>query len=250
MNLYEFIGLSRSGHHAMLNWIIKNMVGFQCGWEYKMIRMGGSNLYYLNEGNHDINLSHRYIKESIADIKTLFVGYEDVLYDYTIFRDDFIYRGPLSSNKYTSDGMNSIGRIIFIRDFYNNLSSRIKANQKANMFVKITGKPHIFNTEENYINTWKNLAKSILDKKVSYLKFEDWIHNKDIRNQFLLETFNVKAMYGTEDIHGTSSSFGESKNYDKRFDPTLFSEKTKELIRKDNELHYLIGAMGYEYKEI
>lgn len=250
MNLYEFVGLCRSGHHAMLNWIIKNMVGFQTGWEYKMIRMGGSNLYYLNEANHDIDLSFQYIKDSFSDIETFFVGYEDVMYDYTIFRDDFIYRGPLSNNKFSSDGMKSVGRIVFIRDFYNNLGSRIQANQNNKLFIKITGEPHVLNTEENYINTWKNLAKAILEKKVSYLKFEDWIYNQDIRNQFLLETFNTKAMYSTEDIKGTTSSFGHSKTYNKRFDPQSISDRTKELIRKDNELHYLIGAMGYEYKEI
>ena len=43
----------------------------------------------------------------------------------------------------------------------------------------------------------------------------------------------------------TSWKFGENTYY-----YANIPEEIKDLIRKDNELHYLIGALGYEYKEI
>jgi len=51
-------------------------------------------------------------------------------------------------------------------------------------------------------------------------------------------------------MNGTSSSFGEHKNVLNRFDMVDLPEDVKEIIRKDNELHYLIGALGYKYREI
>jgi len=39
-------------------------------------------------------------------------------------------------------------------------------------------------------------------------------------------------------------------DYLNRFDPTIIPEDVKKLIREDNELHYLIGALGYTYREI
>jgi len=50
-------------------------------------------------------------------------------------------------------------------------------------------------------------------------------------------------------VKGTPSSFGDNKVID-RFSQIQISEETKDLIRKDNELHHLIGTLGYEYKEI
>jgi hypothetical protein len=66
----------------------------------------------------------------------------------------------------------------------------------------------------------------------------------------MLEVFNVYDRVGIDNINGTTSSFGEHKNVMNRFNMVELPEEIKDLIRKDNELHYLIGALGYEYKEI
>jgi len=57
-------------------------------------------------------------------------------------------------------------------------------------------------------------------------------------------------LYGIEGIRGTQSSFVENKDLEKRFEQVEIPEETKEIIRKDSELHYLIGRLGYEYKSI
>jgi len=66
----------------------------------------------------------------------------------------------------------------------------------------------------------------------------------------LLSKFGVKEQFDNTNINGKHSSFGNSKDYLNRFDPNLIPEEIKMLIRKDNELHYLIGKLGYNYVEI
>ena len=61
MKLYEINSTCRSGHHSVMNWIIRNMSGVQCGWEYKM-NFVGNNIKVLSEANHDIHLSYKFIE--------------------------------------------------------------------------------------------------------------------------------------------------------------------------------------------
>lgn len=250
MNIYEFIALSRSGHHAILNWIFQNLVGFQIEWNYKITRLGDSNLYYINEGSFNTGFSFEFIENNFKNIKNLFVGYENVKTNFTIFRDDNIFRGPISKMKYSEKGATLSKRILIIRDFYNNLASRVRANKNEGMFINTDGKPLFFDVKQNFIDTWKDMARAIVDEKITHIKYEDWLENSEIRKKFLLDNFNTLEIYDFDNVKGTSSSFGESKNYKNRFDPELISDEIKDLIRKDNELHYLIGALGYEYKKI
>ena len=247
MKIYEILALSRSGHHSIVNWIIRNSVGFQCDWTYKLTQLGEGGLFYLNEANHDIPLSFQFVGEKKDDIKKLYLNYEDTPGDYTIFNKNNTYRGPMSVMYENSEFS---GRIIIIRNFYNLLASRLKANEKK-MFGKWNSDEyHLFNISDKFIYRWKSQAKSALFNNTPYLRFEDWINNKEVREKFLYDNFGLIDYFGTKDIHGTSSSFGDIKNVMERDGLIEIPEETKDLIRKDNELHYLMGALGYEYKEI
>ena len=81
------------------------------------------------------------------------------------------------------------------------------------------------------------------------MKFEDWLTNQEIRENFLFENFGLKDRYKLTKIQGTQSSFGDIENVDKRFEGLVIPDETLDLISKDSELHYLIGALGYEYKK-
>jgi len=244
------MGCSRSGHHTIINWILKNMVGFQCDWKYKLNCMGDTNVFFLGEANHDIPLSYKMVDENYESIKTLLVGYEDTPSDYTVFRDDRVFVGINSLENLNKYDIDYKGRVLFIRDFYNNLTSRIKSNEKKIFLKWDTGTPHLFNIEEKFINIWKSQARGCIENKINYLKFEDWLDHKEIRDKFLYNNFNLKDIHDIKTIRGTTSSFGSNENVKNRFDSSIIPESTKKLIREDNELHYLIGALGYEYKEI
>lgn len=250
MKIFEFIANCRSGHHSIYNWIIRNKIGFQYGWEYKFAALGDAGLFHLSEANHDIHLSFKFIEESLPNIDTLFVGYEDTFWDYTIFSDDNTFRGPQSLKDYKKYSMDYQGRIIFIRNFYSNLASRVKSNEN-----KLFGKwddtgLHIFDTGEKYIERWKSQARACVENKVIFLKFEDWVKNKKVREDFLLNNFGLKDIYGIDGIEGTRSSFEKRDKVLSRIEEIELPEETKNLIRNDSELHYLIGKMGYDYIKI
>jgi hypothetical protein len=203
MKVFETMGLCRSGHHAVLNWIFSNVAGFQIGWDYKLTKFIGIDLHFLDEANHDIPLSFKFVDEFLPQIKNLIVGYEDTPWDYTIFREDKKYNGALSLNYKQEYNIESQGRLVVIRDFYNNLSSRIKANEKKLQKEWQSEKVFYFKTEEEYIERWKNLAKACVEEKVSYIRFEDWTSNKKIRNEILSKHFGMSELRGTSEIKGT-----------------------------------------------
>jgi len=250
MKIHEFIATCRSGHHSVLNWILINKLGFQYDWKYKFVRLGNNGMFHLSEANHDIPLSFQYIDEVKDEIDTLFVGYEDTPWNYTIFSDDNTYYAPMSFGDYKKYNMDYKGRYVLIRNFYTNLASRLKSNENK-LFEKWTGDNlHMFDVGEDFIFRWKSQARACVENKVSYLKFEDWLTNKDVREKFLFDNFGLKDIYGIENIKGTLSSFGTFDGVTKRDKEVDIPDDIKELIRKDNELHYLIGALGYDYKKI
>jgi len=249
MKIYEILALSRSGHHSVVNWIIRNTIGFQCEWKYKLTQLGSTGLFYLNEANYDIPLSFQFVDEKKEIIKKLYLNYEDTPGDYTVFNDDNTFKGPMSMSIKGIDNTVFEGRIIIMRDFYNLLASRLKANENK-IFKKWNDNLHILEVGEHFIFRWKSQAKACLYNNTPYLRFEDWLNNKEVREEFLYKNFGLIDNFGTKGIFGTRSSFGSHDGVHDRSKQMKIPDEIKELIRKDTELHYLIGALGYDYKEI
>ena len=63
-----------------------------------------------------------------------------------------------------------------------------------------------------------------------------------------VELGQSSEVYDPKTINGRGSSF-DDKNFNQRHLQIDLPEETKELISRDSELHYLIGALGYEYKK-
>jgi len=249
MKIYEILALSRSGHHSVVNWIIRNTVGFQCDWTYKLTQLGSNGLFYLNEANHDIQMGFDFVLEKKDLVKKLYLNYEDTPGDYTVFNNDNIFKGPLSLKFPGVENDEFNGRVIVIRDFYSLLSSRLKANENK-IFKKWNDNVHLLEVGEHYIFRWKSQARACIYNNTPYLRFEDWLNHKDIREDFLLKNFGLVDNFGIEGVFGTRSSFGSHKGVHDRSNDMEIPEQIKDLIRKDTELHYLIGAMGYKYKKI
>jgi len=249
MKIYETMALSRSGHHSIKNWIIRNLIGFQIEWIYKMINAGGTNFYHLGEANHDIPLSFRYLEESKENIDTIIVNYEDAPWNYTIFNEDRIFKGPLSLEKRKEFNIEHKGRVCFIRDFYDLLSSRIKSNNETIFTKWDTSDPHLFKVDGEFIVRWKSHATACVENKVSYLKFEDWITNKDVRDRFIFETFGVRDQYGLNGIRGSRSSFSTHNNLQQRHKELVLSDEMKDLIKSDSDLKHLISELNYKQLE-
>lgn len=242
MNLIEITAPRRSGHHAIMSWVVENLTGIKVdNWNYRVTVVGDSKFVALNEGNDWVDRGIQLLKELKHPIDTLMINYEDSEPNYSLVYEKKFYKGKFYSENFIGYPVQNSFKFLIIRDFYNNIASRYHANSR-NYF------PHSYG--EEFINTWKSIARDIVNKNYSYIKFEDWLNNPEKRNQFMLEVFNVCDRVGIHNINGTTSSFGEHKNVMNRFGMVELPEDVKDLIRKDNELHYLIGALGYQYKEI
>ena len=76
MKIIEIFGLSRSGHHAMTNWLIKNLCGNESPMEWKLSIMNDG-LIYINEGNLDKEVTLKYIEDQKHILRTLSMSYEN-----------------------------------------------------------------------------------------------------------------------------------------------------------------------------
>jgi len=247
MKVVEVFGLARSGHHAVINWLIKNLCGVESEMKWKLDLLNDRGVIYINEANLDLEVTFKYIKEHIEKIKYLVLSYENVDTDFTILNDRKVYDSPNCIDLPLFTEVEKTYRIVVLRDFYNNLASRIEANDKEKVKLR-DGTIFQWDINENFVNLWKKHAKSYLSLNNRHIKFEDWLNDENIRKKFLFENLQLDEMYSNEVI-GTHSSFGDN-NYLNRIDKVKVPPETKDLISKDTELHYLIGKLNYNYRKL
>lgn len=242
-DLIEVCALKRSGHHAFMGWIVKNLYGLQPDFGFKLEFVSDSGLWVWNDvtdyEEHGSKLFYSALKNGSP--KTLMVNYEDEDVNYSYFHKSKKYLGPKNFNFDKNINLQNTHRIYYIRDFYNCLTSRIKHTN--NMI-------HPFEFGEKYISLWKDYAKQIINFPKQSIKYEDLVLNTSKCDEFLYDNFKTHQKYSINDVNGRNSSFGDNKNYLNRLDPEIIPNQIKNLIINDNELHYLMGVLNYEFKEI
>lgn len=242
MNIIEIPAFRRSGHHAVLSWVMQNLISDspqEKEWEsYKIMTIGSSQSIFWSEANWDLDYAKDLYKNLKYPHNNIFINYEDVGPEYTIFSRDNKYKGKFNIKNDLDIEFTNSYRFLVIRDFYNTLCSRINGNK----FYKFT-----YGSE--FINLWKQYATSCLNNSIYFIKYEDWLTSSKKRNQFLQTVFDTPEIVTPSFSKGSRSSY-QNPNFLNRFDPNIIPDNIKTLIRQDNELHYLIGALKYEYKII
>ena len=236
-NIYEIFGLGRSGHHAMTNWLVKNMVGKELSFKGKSETLHRERLTYINEANLDEGTTMDYLKKE-KENKFLILTYEDCRIGYCSLNKSYNFTSKFCFDYDFIDDNYSSERFIFIRNFFDNIASRNYKNTNEG------GKFDV--SKEYFFELWKQQAKSIIENNHKYLKYEDWITNGDIRQKFLMNVTNTHELYGTQ-VKGTKSSYGDN-NFLNRFNEKDISEEIKDNILGDRELKHLIKELNYEYK--
>ena len=247
MRIYEVLGLSRSGHHAMVNWLIKNLCGGESDMQWKLSIMP-NNLIYINEGNLDIDTTLKYVREHTERAKALILSYENSDVNFSVLNNDRKYVSPISLNYQALPKYVDNRRIVFIRDFYNNLASRIESNKK-HMTKFREGNVFQWDVRKQYIQSWKNFAKHIIDGKADYLKYEDWMTSKEIRSEFMRKMVGYGEQFDNK-VRGTNSSFGTDKLVLNRIDQVEVPEDIKDLVNSDTELEDIIIKLGYTPRKL
>lgn len=251
MNIFEIIATKRSGHHAIISWMVKNLTGMNLSLHKKdqdgnelnfKTEYVNKKVSHWNDANNDqqfgLKLFDGFAGNTI--VQNLIVNYEDVLSDYSFFFKDEKFSGTLSEDRFDNIKISNTNRLLIIRDFYNCISSRYKQNMDG-IF------PHNYSTE--FINLWKENAKFAIQNPKFYIKYEEWISNREYRNDFLFRYFNTYETFGPETIEGRKSSFDQG-GYNERYLQVTLPDAVKKIINQDNELHYLLGKLGYEYKKV
>ena len=253
MKIIETIGNARSGHHAMLNWIIFNLCGQQVqNWgSYNMTHLSNSTLAIFDEVNYKPELNLKWLKDQ-ENYKTIILNHVDAFPNYSILHGNHkVFKGPYAYNKDLGFNFEHKGRILMIRDFYSNLLSRLKGNKTqlqktVEVIGSVTDKTFMFDVSLHFIDIWKSQAKACIKNQISYIKYEDWMYNTEIRQKFLWDNFQTKEQFNNN-IKGTDSSY---KSGEKRNDVTLIPDDLKQIIKEDKELHELVEALGYKNIEI
>ena len=91
MKIFEIFGLSRSGHHAMVNWVIKNMISIESEMKWKLEFMQDG-LIYINEANLDTDMTLKYIRDHKDTLRALVLSYENCNLNYYILNTKTRYR--------------------------------------------------------------------------------------------------------------------------------------------------------------
>lgn len=237
----EIYGFGRSGHHAMIQWLIKNITGEQYErTNQKLKTLPDNSLMYINEGNLDQHVTEEYLRDYGGVYNNVIISYEDSLPNHTVLTNNNICKIDNTIENEHVIHFKKSKRLFFIRDFFNNIASRHKRN-------KFNGNER-FIVKERFIELWKAHAYSILEDNQKYLKYEDWLFSNKKRNVLIKNVLNHNELYDNQNIYGTHSSFDDN-DYLNRFNESDFSSDHLDMIYSDRDLEYVIKEMGYEYKK-
>jgi hypothetical protein len=213
--VYNIYGLSRSGNHAIIFWLLHNL-----GTQYREV---GKQAYISNDNrvcylnNVDI-LTHKGIDRSTYEI--LFNSWEDI---------DYI------------DDTN----IVIHRDIINLLSSkfkvfnfRLKPMDRFNTNITLKYKTDFLEILKEVISIWKQHANA-----KNLIKYNFWLMSNEYRNNIskdigILNTHDITSF--VPDIGG-GSSFGGTRLFDKecylsRYQNICLPKQYIEYILSDKEL--------------
>jgi hypothetical protein len=209
MKRINFFSLCRSGHHAVIFWLINNLGG--CEEEVYLQKYSNPSsglLYYNNIGVYNPTFPENYTWLITNTEDREFVSGED--------------------------------NIVIVRDFYNLLASRYK---KYGALLGLREKDYITNLQE-LIGSWKQHAKTFLDFPTKGISYNAWLKSKTYRDS-VAARFSVPneidAIDYVPNMGGGSSFVGVQKEKDiesylHRYKQIELPESIATEVNRDAEL--------------
>jgi hypothetical protein len=211
MQFIEIYGLRRSGHHAVISWLIKNLEE-----EY-----GLDKVYYINDASNSRFASGENLNKHLlyqiwkCQPKIIILSYEDVPTEVSRL-EDRIERT----------------KIVVVRDILNNAASRY---QRA-LIAKTTLFPNChMKIDESIMDIWLNHAKHR-----NMFKYEDFLFDKHKRDLLSIK-FGAANLDYTDKVndYANGSSFvgiqlDKKENYIKRHEMVQLPERVLNLINQES----------------
>ena len=209
MQFIEIYGLRRSGHHAIISWLIKNLEE----------QYGLDKVYYINDASNSRFASGENLNKHLlyqiwkCQPEIIILSYEDVPTEVSRL-EDRIERT----------------KIVVVRDILNNAASRY---QRA-LIAKTTLFPNChMKIDESIIDIWMNHAKH-----PDIFKYEDFLLNKGKRDELSIK-FGAANLDYTDKVndYANGSSFvgiqlDKKENYLKRHEMVDLPERILNLVKQ------------------
>ena len=183
-------GLRRSGNHAFVEWLNKNLGGSSEQHRISPYMTYCGKSCYVNSIAEYENTSALDINYRFADFtfENLIVTYEDVPFAYE------------------ASQARGFPKIVLIRDILNVVASRYKmlSMHRPDQIEK----GNLCSVNESMFQTWLNHASIVSSHRIKLVKFESWITSLAYRNKIseLIGFKNIDAMHEIS-FHGGGSSF-------------------------------------------
>jgi len=203
--IYRVVGMKRSGHHAIIMWMVKNMDG---------------NIYHINNVNNpDVADNLKKITELKKD------GGKNILF-YSIEDYDPDKDFKINFNTVTTD-------ICVLRDPLNIFASRIKVSKTNEHKNKDW-------FSENKINLYKKHFNLLNNDNFKVINYSKWNFDDDYRKE-LSSDFNLKDSENFEEIsflghnypYTHASSFNDVKD---EITNVKFNKRHETLTKKEKDI--------------
>lgn len=265
-NEFRIIGLSRSGNHAIINWIINQLQGRYCFMNCVEPKYNpyftsrplseGGNSYLTNISNFDLE------KEREGNFS---------LKDYLLYSHEDCFLGSMNNRDFLKNRFEWVGSaatgkdLLILRDPFNLFASRIKSGLITGHYTHHGTRPISVLTLKRI---YKQHAREFLGKK-KYLKnrvlinFNRWTAEKEYRKAIAQElniSFSDKGFTEVMDVAGGSSFDGtkfcgnasgmDLNNRWKEFasDEFFWSFFDEELVELAREIFGDIAPIDHFYK--
>lgn len=247
MILIEVNAIRRSGHHAFINWLISNIHNVPytenlCKNKYNVL-LGNKTILWVNEGEWGVKQNIDFITERKDRMDIVIISYEQITSE-TNYDPNY---SVLTKELKKEWGVVEHIQIPFVRDYYNNFASLIKASNK-NVISN-----NIQNSYPLFASAYKAQLKHVI-KGIRGVIYDKWVNDPEYALKVCLKILGKVNQYHPLSLGGTGSSFGKGKqdmsSLLNRYKTVKFPKWMIDKKQNDMELNKLIKQAGFEKNDI
>ena len=247
MILIEVNAIRRSGHHAFINWLISNIHNVPytenlCKNKYNVI-LGNKKILWVNEGEWGVKQNIDFITERKDRMDIVIISYEQITKEINYDPNYSVLTKELKDKW----GVVEHIQIPFVRDYYNNMASLLKINNKNKNPIPFK------NSYPLYIKAYKGQLKHVIEG-IRGVIYDKWVSEPEYALKVCLKILGKVNQYHPLSLGGTGSSFGKGKqdmgSLLNRYKTVKFPKWVMDKKQNDIELNKLIKQIGFEKHDI